>query len=62
VGGKGSITGMGNVAPRVCCKAFELAVGGDLAEARRYAGVISEAEVSLGKGGVVGTKVSPFGF
>jgi hypothetical protein len=49
---------MGNVAPRVCCKAFELAMHGDLAEAGRYAGVISEAEVSLGKGGVVGTKVS----
>jgi hypothetical protein len=31
---------------------------GDPAEACRYAGVISEAEVSLGKGGVVGTKVS----
>jgi len=52
---------MGNIAPRVCCKALELGMNGDLAEARRYAGVISDAEVSLGRGGVIGTKVSRFG-
>ena len=52
---------MGNIAPRVCCKALELGMRRDLAEARRYAGVISDAEVSLGRGGVIGTKVSRFG-
>jgi dihydrodipicolinate synthase/N-acetylneuraminate lyase len=58
VGGQGAITGMGNVAPRVCCKAFELATKGDVAAAEEFAGEISRAEWALGKGGVVGTKVS----
>jgi uncharacterized protein (DUF433 family) len=48
---------MGNVAPRVVCKAFELAKNGSHAEALKYAGVISNAEVALGRGAVVGTKV-----
>lgn len=59
LGGQGSITGMGNVAPRVCCKALQLAANGNHAEAQKYAGIISNAEVSLGRGAVVGTKVSP---
>lgn len=60
LGGQGSITGMGNVAPRVCCKAFELASSGNNEEAHKYAGVISNAELSLGRGAVVGTKVGIF--
>ncbi|WWD17988.1 hypothetical protein CI109_102434 [Kwoniella shandongensis] len=56
VGGQGAITGMANVAPRVCAKAFELAKAGKLEEALEYAGAISTAEWGMGKGGILGTK------
>lgn len=59
LGGQGSITGMGNVAPRVCCKTFDLAVNGHHDEALKYARLISNAEIALGRGAVVGTKVGP---
>jgi hypothetical protein len=59
VGGKGAITGLANVAPRACAKAFELFQVGRHAEALEIAGEISKAEWSLGKGGILGTKVSP---
>jgi 4-hydroxy-2-oxoglutarate aldolase len=59
VGGKGAITGMANVAPRVCAKVFELHKLGKMDEALELAGSISRAEWSLGKGGILGTKVCP---
>lgn len=60
VGGQGAITGMANVAPRVCVKAFELARAGRHEEALQYARVISTAEWGMGKGAILGTKVSVF--
>ncbi|OXG52197.1 dihydrodipicolinate synthetase family protein [Cryptococcus neoformans] len=56
VGGQGAITGMANVAPRVCVKAFELARAGRYEEALQYARVISTAEWGMGKGAILGTK------
>ncbi|OCF32851.1 dihydrodipicolinate synthetase [Kwoniella heveanensis BCC8398] len=56
VGGKGAITGMTNVAPRVCAKAFELASAGRVEEALEFAGLISQAEWGMGKGAILGTK------
>ncbi|WWD09203.1 hypothetical protein V865_007325 [Kwoniella europaea PYCC6329] len=56
VGGQGAITGMANVAPRVCAKAFELAKEGRQEEALKYAGAISQAEWGMGKGAILGTK------
>lgn len=49
---------MANVAPRVCVKAFELARAGRYEEALQYARVISTAEWGMGKGAILGTKVS----
>ncbi|OWT41104.1 dihydrodipicolinate synthetase family protein [Cryptococcus neoformans] len=56
VGGQGAITGMANVAPRVCVKAFELARAGRYEEALQYARAISTAEWGMGKGAILGTK------
>ncbi|KAK8865827.1 hypothetical protein IAR55_000975 [Kwoniella newhampshirensis] len=56
VGGQGAITGMANVAPRVCARAFELAQAGKHEEALEYAGAISVAEWGMGKGAILGTK------
>ncbi|WVQ71040.1 hypothetical protein IAR50_000565 [Cryptococcus sp. DSM 104548] len=56
VGGQGAITGMANVAPRVCAKAFELAQAGKHEEALELAGAISTAEWGMGKGAILGTK------
>ncbi|ORX33850.1 hypothetical protein BD324DRAFT_653899 [Kockovaella imperatae] len=56
VGGHGAITGMTNVAPRAVAKVYELASSGRSAEALELAGLISRAEWSLGKGGLLGTK------
>ncbi|WRT63967.1 uncharacterized protein IL334_000894 [Kwoniella shivajii] len=56
VGGQGAITGMANVAPRVCARAFELGVQGKIEEALKYAGAISQAEWGMGKGAILGTK------
>ncbi|WWC58389.1 uncharacterized protein I303_100929 [Kwoniella dejecticola CBS 10117] len=56
VGGQGAITGMANVAPRVCMKAFELSLQGKHEEALEYAQAISQAEWGMGKGGILGTK------
>ncbi|WVR05730.1 hypothetical protein IAU60_002755 [Kwoniella sp. DSM 27419] len=56
VGGQGAITGMANVAPRVCAKAFELAKAGRQQEALGFAGAISQAEWGMGKGAILGTK------
>ncbi|WVF70756.1 hypothetical protein IAT40_005550 [Kwoniella sp. CBS 6097] len=56
VGGQGAITGMANVAPRVCAKAFELASSGKVEEALEFAGLISQAEWGMGKGAILGTK------
>lgn len=58
VGGKGAITGMANVAPRVCLRAFELYQAGRAEEAMKYASAISTGEWAMGKGGILGTKVS----
>lgn len=49
---------MANVAPRVCVKAFELARTGRYEEALQYARAISTAEWGMGKGAILGTKVS----
>lgn len=57
MGGKGAITGMANVTPRVIAKAFELYERGQHAEAVELAGLISRSEWALGKGGILGTKV-----
>lgn len=57
VGGEGAITGMANACPRACLKAYELAKTGKHAEALKLGGLISRAEWSLGKGGLLGTKV-----
>lgn len=58
-GVEGAITGMTNLAPRVCLKAFELARAGRYDEARVWAVEISRAEWALIRGNVVGTKVHP---
>jgi hypothetical protein len=57
VGGKGAITGMANVTPRVIAKAYELYEAGQHAEAVELAGLVSRSEWALGKGGILGTKV-----
>jgi 4-hydroxy-2-oxoglutarate aldolase len=57
VGGKGAITGMANVAPRACAKAFQLFQAGKTTEALEIAGEVSKAEWGMGKGGIMGTKV-----
>jgi 4-hydroxy-2-oxoglutarate aldolase len=57
VGGKGAITGMANVTPRVLSKIYELSVTGHQAEALELASVLSSSEWALGKGGILGTKV-----
>lgn len=57
VGGKGAITGMANVTPRVIAKAYELYEAGQHAEAIELAGLVSRSEWALGKGGILGTKV-----
>ena len=57
VGGKGAITGMANVAPRVCAKAYELHMAGKSSEALKFGGLISRAEWAMGKGAILGTKV-----
>ncbi|GFZ50302.1 Putative 4-hydroxy-2-oxoglutarate aldolase, mitochondrial [Saitozyma sp. JCM 24511] len=56
VGGKGAITGMANVTPRVIAKAYELYETGQHAEAIELAGLVSRSEWALGKGGILGTK------
>lgn len=58
VGGEGAITGMANIAPAALQKVYELHTCGDHASALQLAGVISRAEWTLGKGGILGTKVS----
>lgn len=47
---------MANVAPRVCVEIFNLYNAGKHAEALKYASVVSRAEWSLGRGGILGTK------
>lgn len=61
VGGEGAITGMANVTPRVIAKAYDLFQSGKQAEALKLAGLLSRSEWALGKGGVLGTKVSDRG-
>ena len=58
VGAKGGITGMSNVCPRACAKAYDLAVAGDTAGALKIGAIISKSEWSLMKGNILGTKVS----
>lgn len=57
-GAQGAITGSANIAPRVCIKVFELASTGQAQKARDLALEISRAEWALGKGNILGTKVS----
>jgi 4-hydroxy-2-oxoglutarate aldolase len=57
-GASGAITGLANIAPRVCAKAFELAKAGKAAEALELAQEISTAEWAFGRGNILGTKVS----
>ena len=57
VGGHGAITGMANVTPRTVAKVYEMGSTGRVAEALELAGMISRAEYSLGKGGLLGGKV-----
>jgi 4-hydroxy-2-oxoglutarate aldolase len=55
---QGAITGLTNIAPRVCIKVFELASIGRIEESRTLALEISRAEWALGKGNILATKVS----
>jgi 4-hydroxy-2-oxoglutarate aldolase len=57
-GVQGAITGIANLAPRVCLKVFELASAGRSDEARDLALEISRAEWALSRGNILGTKVS----
>lgn len=57
-GAQGAITGLSNLAPRVCLKVFEMASDGKYDEARSLASEISRAEWTLIKGNILGTKVS----
>lgn len=58
VGGKGAITGMANITPRALAKVYDLVQAGKQAEALKLAGLISRSGWALGKGGLLGTKVS----
>lgn len=57
-GAQGAITGSANIAPRVCIKVFELASTGQAEKASSLAMEISRGEWALGKGNILGTKVS----
>lgn len=57
-GGKGAITGIANVAPRVCLKVYELALAGKAQEAAQLAGELSKGEWVMGRNNILGTKVS----
>lgn len=56
VGGKGAITGIANVAPRCCARAYELFLAGRTTEALEFASEISKAEWGMGKTAILGTK------
>lgn len=58
VGGKGAITGMANITPRVLVKVYDLFQAGEREQALELAGVVSRSEWAIGKGGILGTKVS----
>lgn len=58
MGGKGAITGMANITPRVLVKIYGLFQAGEREQALELAGVVSRSEWAIGKGGILGTKVS----
>ena len=58
MGGKGAITGMANITPRVLVKIYDLFQAGEREQALELAGVVSRSEWAIGKGGILGTKVS----
>lgn len=58
VGGRGCISGMANICPRVLVKVYDLFLAGKTEEALELAGLISRSEWAIGKGGILGTKVS----
>lgn len=58
VGGKGAITGMANITPRVLVKVYDLFQAGARDQALELAGLVSRSEWAIGKGGILGTKVS----
>jgi len=56
VGAQGTITGIANIAPRVCVEIFDLFRSGKLKEARELQGRLSAAEWSILSGGIPSIK------
>ncbi|KAL1410963.1 hypothetical protein Q8F55_001906 [Vanrija albida] len=55
-GGRGAITGLGNIAPRACVRAFEAHAAGEHETALRYAAAVATAEGAFVKAQLTGLK------
>ncbi|KAF9511031.1 hypothetical protein BS47DRAFT_1299428 [Hydnum rufescens UP504] len=56
VGAKGAITGLGNIAPRLSLRLFDLWESGQLSEARELQGLVASGEWALLQAGIPGIK------
>ncbi|KZF26085.1 dihydrodipicolinate synthetase [Xylona heveae TC161] len=57
-GGSGTISGLGNIAPKACARLIDLYASGQIQEARKLQAVVARGDWAAIRGGIIGTKAA----